>query len=258
MVGLVLCLAEDTALPGADLTRYEVLTLWFLGSAAAANLILALLALFGTQLKQWWFRPKLEIAVGRDPPFTEERRIEVSSGVFCRQVDIRIRISNKGTTSASRCQAYAEALYQKAPNGEFCESHTFVPKHFRWPEDQSNQAILVSVSAYLTVACIIEVQRPTTQRSSTGDTSTVPAPPQAKYSLHVALERPDQRGSLIEIRGGCVAIPITIFAENMRKSVTRVVEVTWQGTSPHDVDASHLSLRLHTQKQFGNMIGEVP
>lgn len=253
MVGLVLCLAEETALPGADLTRYEVLTLWFLGTAATANLVLALLALFGTQLKQWWFRPKLEIAVGRAPPFTEQRKIEVSSGVFSQQLDIRIRISNTGTTSARQCQAYAEALYQREANGAFYESHTFVPKHFRWPEEQPKQAILLSVPAYLTVARIIEVQQPTT-----ADTPTAPAPPQATYSLHVALERPDQRGSLIEIAGGCVAIPITLFAENMRTPVTRVVEVTWKGTSPEDVHPSHFSFEVHTQKQFRTMKGEMP
>lgn len=253
MVGLVLCLAQETALPGADLTRYEVLTLCFLGTAATANLLLALLALFGPQLKQWWFRPKLEIAVGRAPPFTEQRKIEVLSGVLSQQLDIRIRISNTGATSARQCQAYAEALYQKAANGAFYETHTFVPRHFRWPEEEPNKAILVSVSAYLTVARIIELQQHTT-----ADTPTVAAPPQAQYSLHVALERPDQRGSLIEITGGCVAIPITLFAENMRKSVTRVVEVTWKGTSPDDVDPAHFSFELHTQEQFRTMKGEMP
>lgn len=81
---------------------------------AVGTLILACLALFGGQIRQWIARPKLAITTRNSTPFIElleEEDESQSATTPCQR--IRIQVTNTGIQNARQCSVMIERIYKK-------------------------------------------------------------------------------------------------------------------------------------------------
>jgi len=112
---------------------------------AAATLLAVLVALFKTEIVNWWRRPILEASVFLEPPYCHSTTLHFSvqktalTFVQAQCYYFRLWIANRGKTRADRVQIFAARLFRKIADGTFKEDRSFLPMNLRWAHGHSRE-----------------------------------------------------------------------------------------------------------------------
>lgn len=113
---------------------YGVVTDWLTAIGTLAAVVAALvLAIFHEHLRQWLWRPKLEILLENRPP---DCHLTVMTNLATReQADcyyFRIRVRNSGKASAENVQVFIEEVREQRADGTFESWTEFLPLNLLW------------------------------------------------------------------------------------------------------------------------------
>lgn len=112
---------------------------------AAATVLAVLVALFKTEIVNWWRRPILEASVFLEPPYCHSTTLHFQvqkvalTFVQAQCYYFRLWIANRGKTRADRVQVFAARLLRKIADGTFKEDRNFLPMNLRWAHGHSRE-----------------------------------------------------------------------------------------------------------------------
>jgi hypothetical protein len=232
-------------LSSLDIKTIGSLNLVIQGVMAGATFILALVALFGSKIKQWWVRPAIYIKVGNETPFVE--MLDTDDGttqISSRSREIRIRVSNKGRSPARHCQVFIKELYRdRSGAGGMYKFREFVPQALYWIIGTKSRDIFRELPEYLILARIASPSEQPTTKS----TQTLPV---SQHSLYIVIEAGREKGKFIEVGTGTIIVPIIIHAHNCVTIIERYIEIFWAGRTADDIGNQFFSIKELTESEF--------
>jgi hypothetical protein len=230
--------------------RYAELVI--LGIGAIGTVTVALLAIFGADIRAWLCKPRIGFEVGQEVPCVQSRRKQTQDNASQGDAytEIRLKVTNSGRTTAKGCKVLVEAVYEpRAGSDQLYPYRTFSPKPLLWHDETTAYDVIPHVSAFVAVANIRFVE----QRGTAGAIAS----PRPRCSLIVLV--PDEKeGELhLEIRGGHMVLPFVLCGDNVApKGRCEYLEIQWKGEKPTDIEPKNLSIRLLEESEFRRRAGD--
>jgi hypothetical protein len=118
---------------------------------AVGTLAAVIVALFGSEIRGLWSRPKLR-AVARLRDHSIERTGNGDQGYF-----LRLWIENQGQEPAASVQVFLDAVSKKQANGTFRTVDEFLPMNLRWAHESSGgPEVFAAISPRIGRQCSVE------------------------------------------------------------------------------------------------------
>lgn len=195
---------------------------------AIGSLVVAVLAIWGDQVRAWLFGPKLELSLAHDVPDLTNRN-DGKKALF-----YHLRITNHGHTLAEAVTVRCTSIWRKAADGKYRSEQLLYPVLLRWtPAELGRVLVSVRTSDVCDLGSLVENE--------------------ARFEI-AALVRPNNfRGSV----AGNESIVVGI--EAIGKNVTSkpyFVEISWDGVwSPNinEMAAQHLVVRPANRRDIASL-----
>lgn len=196
----------------------------FQGINAFGALVLALLALFGDRIRTWMARPRLHMRCGQGMPFVElvsDPSSQTASQEPPKALHIRLRLDNKGRSSAKNARIYADEYFKKRSDGSKYIKQEMMQRELLWPDARAVD--LPPLAPFYVVLAEIRIEEASGPNSDNSLQSSSPV------SLFIRLDDTRPGGGFLKIGSGTVVIPLRISAENMKRQQIFYVEIFWNG-----------------------------
>jgi len=247
-----------TAALGASSTiathdAFDTWSLVFTGVAAFGNFAIAILAIFGQQVRSWLTRLKIKSAVGEASPFVERFEEEDTSAEHGKRTfyHIRIEVTNMGREIARNCMILCNTVYrQRAGGAGFYELKKFVPKQFFWTSREQRLDVAPKIPSYVNIA---EISEPSPSVKGTGG---VAAGLQSEC-LQILIEAEGVKGRFFRVENGKVILPVILYADNLPRPIKQFVEICWNGACVKDFSLDKFQVRMLDEKQGNALLGGV-
>lgn len=214
---------------------------------ALATLLVALLAVYGENLRRWLFRPRVGVLVDDGVPFVEIYERDTEKSATTVEAALRIKVVNRGHFTAKSCQCVVEKIYSRRASTDIMYPRSeFMPKSFTWHNEETTCNLFPNVPAYITVMRIAERELPASQ---THNSSSSPV-----YSLFL-LVRAESRADFVELGIGRHIFPVTIYGDNLSKPVKHYIEVVWSGGTPKDASPANIIIKVYDQGHGEKLVG---
>jgi len=228
--------------------------------SAISTAVVALLAVFGEQLRRRLFAPKVTITPGNKPPFvrTDPTRSHRTSGTEeVPPTQVSIKVENKRLTPARECSVIVSEIFAQRDGGDYYHLlHECIPTSLGWdvadhPMSPRNRpmatstTILKGIPAFLGVA---QIALPTRHhvKGTEGKKGEVDS-----YDLHIRIP---QDGKFVHVKCGRAIVPITITCQNLQKAKTVYLKINWGGATKSDVEDSSLEVKVIGNAEFKRLV----
>lgn len=234
-------------------TWFDWSSLAFDGMSAIGTFAVALLAVFGPRIRNWFIRPKLTLAVGKESPFVECTKVKDESASSATRVSysVRLQIVNSGKEAARNCKLLCDCIYKQRDQGSsFYLLKRFVPKEFYWTGGNQREDVVPKLPSYINVASITE---PIESASASGEGETS----RLKFALHILVEAEGSTGRFYCAGTGRIVCPVITYSDNLPTSSKLYLEMLWTGKSDSEFDDAHFQVRLLSEDEGNKLVGGV-
>ena len=216
---------------------------------ALGTILLAIIAVFGEQIRRWLLKPKIQLTVGESSPYIaisrSETRGDSATSTTSVTATIKIKVINMGSSSAQSFIGLIEAIFSKrSASTTFYKSKALPPSRLPWNNDTKEFTITPKIPFYLEVARIEKFE------SLSSDVGGI-EPPSSEYGLSISIE--ESKGEYTHVGKGTFIIPITIYADNINPMV-KFLEIFWNGTVPDDIQPSNFYIKLLKENEVPNEV----
>jgi hypothetical protein len=206
------------------------------------TLLLAILAIFGENVNRWFFKPRIFIELNNEPPFVDNLiKSNSSKGSYMveRSTVIKIKVNNRGNTTALNCQGLVEEIWSKhSANENYYLKRSIVPSQLEWHNNQGVINITPRIPTYLEIARI-QVLDPRSKAES-----TIKQRLTGTAELFLSINEPGEKGIYIKLANGTFLIPIILYGDNLSEALKYYIELYWIGNDPKKLEASNFYIRI--------------
>lgn len=215
----------------------RIIELIILAVSAISSLVISIIALFGTSIKEMKLRPKLTINVGKTFPFIETITSQnVNTSTEERKVIIiRFLLNNTGRSTAHNFKLSIDHITKMRGNNEFYECKRIIPTELELEGNISN-SISPLIPYYYPIFMIQENIRNTTASDNNSEAKK-------EYNLFLRIENDQKNSTYINLDTGTYRIPFTMYADEI-KPIENTFEVFWNGSQIEDFRDENFYIKL--------------
>jgi len=213
------------------------LTDWLTAIGTCGAVIVAIL---GKTIRNWFLRPKIEITCNQKEPCVSINQTETTSSDSDKEMTLRIKLVNKGRTSALHSCLNIDSYYKTREDGKYYVNY-FIPIQMKLSTSTSN-AIAPIIEYYYNIALI---QKYDDQTSDGGEGKA-----KQFYKLYLLTGGKTN----MELGKGSFLIPIKFYASNTGV-VVKIISIYWKGKDL-SIDKGSFEYKVLSETEFEKLTKE--
>lgn len=228
-----------------DSTKY-----WIDIAVGLSTILLAIMAIWGEQVKKFFTKAHLKYQINNKSPFIETKKSTDEDDSENSKVVIRLQVQNSSKRVARNCNAIISSYLRKRDNGDEYYEENIFPSSFAWHDDKQLYSINREIPSFL------EIARITRNQIKGQDSSTDPGKGGNANDSKLILSIKDGEGKNIMLGKGCFIIPIRFYGDNIRsngglfgRSKPIYIKLYWNGSNISEI-SSEFTVSIISENDF--------
>lgn len=189
------------------------------------TILLAIVTVFGENLKRWVLKTTLNYKIEDGHPFIEQRKIKNDEGSLQETIKIiRMKVGNNKGRAATNCQGVVSKIYTLVKNTTKYKETSFSPGMLKWNNDSDTIVINKAIDVYLEVAKIckphVETQESDTVAEGNPEQNT-------NNKLFLLVKDRNEGEEEINLGEGNFIIPVRIIGDNIKKPEEKYIRIIY-------------------------------